>query len=500
MKLNELLADFAKVDTPLEIAGIAIDSREVKPDYVFIALTDATVNYVRQAIDRGASIILFEQDSTDFQSLQNDVSCVQWIGVENLTDKLAEIAARYYNYPARNLDIIGITGTNGKTSCSQFLAQLLTDSMVIGTLGWGMWGNVKFTGYTTPNAVVLQRVLAETVALGKKTVVMEVSSHGVQEKRIDQTFFKGAVFTNLSRDHLDYHNSMEEYFNAKLQLFKRPELQFAVVNCDDEYGQKIIAAVAPSVALWTFSKQEQISSARCVQAKNINCSINGLQFEVCCDNQTAVINSRLYGEFNVENMLAVLTTLLALGFSLNDAAEKISALQSVPGRMEYFGGGDLPSVFVDFAHTPDALEKLLNSLKKHNPEQLILVFGCGGNRDSGKRPLMGKIATRLADKVIITDDNPRFENNHAIIADILSGCEDDKVDAIIANRAMAIRFAIAWANKNDCVVIAGKGHEDYQEVNGVKTPFSDQAIVKKMLKIWEKDRNELFFKPPRMKQ
>ncbi len=484
MKLNELLADFAKVDTPLEIAGITIDSREVKPDYVFIALTDATVNYVQQAIDKGASAILFEQDSTDFPSLQNDVSCVQWIGVENLTDKLAEIVARHYNYPARNLDIIGITGTNGKTSCSQFLAQVLTDSMVIGTLGWGTWGNVKFTGYTTPNAVVLQRILAETVALGKKTVVMEVSSHGVQEKRIDQTFFKGAVFTNLSRDHLDYHNSMAEYFNAKLQLFKRPELQFAVVNCDDEYGQKIVAAVAPSVALWTFSKQEQINSARCVQAKNINCSINGLQFEVCCGNQSAVINSRLYGEFNVENMLAVLTTLLALGFNLDEAAEKISALQSVPGRMEYFGGNGKPAVFVDFAHTPDALEKVLQTLKHHQPKFLSVVFGCGGNRDAGKRRLMGAIAEKFADKIIVTDDNPRFEEGDNIIADILSGCKNQNL-SVIRDRALAIQTAISQATSDDCIVIAGKGHEDYQEVKGIKTPFSDQAIVKQVLEQWK---------------
>lgn len=482
MKLNELLAGLADVDSPLEIAGIALDSREVEPGYAFIALADATVNYVRQAIEKGACAILFEQDLADFQDKQ-DFSAVEWIGIANLSSHLADIAARYYNYPARHLDVIGITGTNGKTSCSQFLAQVLADSMVIGTLGWGTWGNVKFTGYTTPNAVVLQKILAETVAQGKKTVVMEVSSHGVQEKRIAQTLFKGAVFTNLSRDHLDYHSSMEEYFNAKLQLFKRPELEFAVINRDDQYGQKIITELGPSVALWTFSKQEQISSARCVQAKNIRCSINGIQFEVCCDNQTALINSRLYGEFNVENMLAVLTTLLALGFSLDVAAEKISDLQSVPGRMEYFGGNGKPTVFVDFAHTPDALEKVLQTLKHHQPKSLSVVFGCGGNRDAGKRALMGSIAEKLADKIIITDDNPRFEEGDNIIADILSGCKNQNL-TVIRDRALAIKTAISQATSDDCIVIAGKGHEDYQEVRGVKSPFSDQAIVKKALEMW----------------
>lgn len=484
MKLNELVAGFAEVDFEQDIAGIALDSREVKPGYVFIAMQDATLTYVQQAVDEGACAIFFEQGCADCQNVQN-ASAIKWIGIENLESKLADIAARYYDYPGQNLDVIGITGTNGKTSCSQFFAQVLVDSMVIGTLGWGTWGNVKFTGYTTPNAVVLQKILADIVAQGKKTVVMEVSSHGVQEKRIEQTPFKGAVFTNLSRDHLDYHNSMEEYFNAKLQLFKRPELQFAVINQDDEYGQKIIKAIAPSVTLWTFTRQQQINSARCVQAKNIHCSIDGLQFEVCCDNETALINSRLYGEFNVENMLAVLTTLLALGFSLDAAAEKISALQSVPGRMEYFGGNSKPSVFVDFAHTPDALEKVLQTLKHHQPKSLAVVFGCGGNRDAGKRALMGAIAEQLADKIIITDDNPRFEEGDNIIADILSGCKNKNL-TVIRDRAVAIKTAVLQATSDDCIVVAGKGHEDYQEVKGVKTPFSDQEIVKQALELWMK--------------
>ena len=489
MKLNELLADFAQVDSQLEIAGIALDSRQVEAGFLFIALSDATVNYVQQAIDKGACAIVFEHDCTDFQDLQNIFSSVEWIGVASLRDKLADIAARFYNYPTQNLAVIGITGTNGKTSCSQFLAQVLTDSMVIGTLGFGTWGNVKFTGYTTPNAVVLQKILAETVAQGKKTVVMEVSSHGVQEKRIEQTLFKGAVFTNLSRDHLDYHHSMEEYFNAKLQLFKRPELEFAVINADDDYGQRIIAAIAPSVMLWTFGvnlpgfKNLEGLDKRCVVAQNINCSINGIAFEVCCDNQTAQINSRLYGEFNVENMLAVLTTLLALGFSLQEAAEKISVLQSVSGRMEYFGGDGKPTVFVDFAHTPDALEKVLQSIKHHQPKSLRVVFGCGGNRDAGKRALMGAVAEKLADNIIITDDNPRFEEGDAIVADILRGGQSNKV-RIMRNRQLAIVHAINEAGSSDCIVIAGKGHEDYQEIKGIKYLFSDQSIVKIALENW----------------
>jgi UDP-N-acetylmuramoyl-L-alanyl-D-glutamate--2,6-diaminopimelate ligase len=485
MKLNELLAEFAQVDAAIEITGIATDSREVATGYAFIALLGAE-KYIAQAIQSGATVIIFDAQ-VNLTGL-NSVTCVE---IPNLAEKIADIAARYYDYPSQKLEIIGITGTNGKTSCSQFLAQVLPDSMVIGTLGWGTWGSVEMTGYTTPDVLTLQKILAKTVAANKKTVVMEVSSHGVQENRIANTLFKGAVFTNLSRDHLDYHGTMEEYFQAKLGLFKRPELEFAVINRDDEYGQKIIAELSPSITLWTFSvnlpgfKNLEGLDKRCVIAKNICCSINGIQFEVSCGDESATINSRLYGEFNVENMLAVLTTLLALGFSLNEAAAKVSALQSVPGRMEYFGGDNQPVVFVDFAHTPDALEKVLQSVKHHNPNTLAVVFGCGGNRDAGKRPLMGSIAEKLADKIIITDDNPRFEEGDAIVADILSGCENQNL-TVIRDRALAIQTAISQATSGDCIVIAGKGHENYQEIKGVKTPFSDQTIVKNVLENWKK--------------
>jgi UDP-N-acetylmuramoyl-L-alanyl-D-glutamate--2,6-diaminopimelate ligase len=260
------------------------------------------------------------------------------------------------------------------------------------------------------------------------------------------------------------------------------------------------------VDLWTFSRQEKINSAYCVQAKNIHCSIHGISFEVIVYAQSPIpegsrhlfsgdithltikskvkiVKSRLYGEFNVENLLAVLTTLLALGFDLETAVEKTSNLQSVCGRMEYFGGDELPTVFVDFAHTPDALEKVLQSLRHHNPKSLSVVFGCGGNRDAGKRSLMGAIAEKYADKVIITDDNPRFEEGGAIVSDILTGCEDKNI-TVIRDRALAIQTAISQAKTGDCVVIAGKGHENYQEIKGVKTPFSDQEIVKKALALW----------------
>ena len=487
MKLHALVAGFAHTDSTLDITQMTLDSRQVTENSAFIALAGATVHglsYVKQAVANGATAIIYEladENHPDFQQLAAlNVTCV---GISHLADNLAALAARFYAYPAQQLTMIGITGTNGKTSCSQFLAQLLMDATVIGTLGWGTIGQLQTTGYTTPNALVLQQILAASVAAGRKNVIMEVSSHGLQEGRIAHTQFKGAVFTNLSRDHLDYHGSMEAYFNAKLALFKRPELAFAVINQDDVYGQRIIAALAKTAVLWTFSQQAQ-AAKNCVVAKNARCDRDGIYFETCCNGETAMVRSPLYGEFNIENILAVLTTLLALGVDLTTAAAKLSTLQPVAGRMEHFGGGELPSVFVDFAHTPDALDKVLRGVKKHNPKQLWVVFGCGGNRDTGKRALMGQAAQQWADKIILTDDNPRYEDSHCIIEAILTGCDAQKV-SVIQDRTTAIQTAIAQSSYEDCIVIAGKGHENYQEIKGVKSPFSDQAIVKQALSVYK---------------
>jgi UDP-N-acetylmuramoyl-L-alanyl-D-glutamate--2,6-diaminopimelate ligase len=482
LRLSELVSCSASVDRP--ITGLALDSREVVGGDVFIALAGAQQHglvHVEQAINKGACAVIFDPDNNGqelAESWQSNKSVlVPMIAVDNLSLKLGELAACFYGYPSQSLAVIGITGTNGKTSCSQFLSQVLDDCGIIGTLGWGQWGALNTTLNTTPDALATQKILAQLLQAKKRTVAMEVSSHGLAQGRVNAVAFTGAVFTNISRDHLDYHVTMEAYVQAKLTLLKMPDLAFAVVNLDDDYSAQIIAAVPESVRLWQFSvKGKSAASGECVSAANIAHKANGMAFDVSWKGEVQRVHVPLYGDFNIENVLAVLTVMLAMGISLAEAVERLAKLQPVDGRMECFGSEDEPLIFVDYAHSPDALDKVLSSLRKHCAQALWVVFGCGGNRDAGKRALMGKIAEQWADHVVITDDNPRYENGLDIVNDILAGCGSAKIE-VIQNREQAIQKVVASAAKNDCIVIAGKGHEQYQEIKGVKLPFSDRQVV-----------------------
>ncbi len=488
MNLAELmtgLVDDDLVKQAPEIKGLALDSRKVQTGFVFIALSGAVehgLNYVEQAIANGAAVILYEPEGSDVFRLE-EIDCYK-LKVDLLAEKLGCIAERFYQSPSRMLDVIGVTGTNGKTSCSQFLIQLLENSAVIGTLGWGDKDYLHKTINTTPDALDIQQILAEFVALKKQQVVMEVSSHGLEQGRVNGLSFKAAVFTNLSREHLDYHGTMEAYLNAKLMLFKRPELEIAVINLDDEYAAQFLAATADDVKKWTYSaKGKTTELAESVLAENIHYSLKGIEFEVRHAGIKVSAKTQIVGDFNLENMLAVLTVMLAQGYSLEVAVKKLADLQPVAGRMEAFGGEDRPFVFVDYAHTPDALEKLLQGLRKYSSESLWLVFGCGGNRDKGKRVEMGRVADRLADEIMITNDNPRLENAQLIVNDILQGFKQKHPQQLL-DREQAIHSVISKAKKGDCVVIAGKGHENYQDIKGVKYPFSDQQVVKQALSVW----------------
>ena len=490
MRLKELLVGFVSFPNSrldevedMLITGLALDSRGVIEGNVFIALAGARQHglaHVAQAVDKGACAVVFDPAGSGSEPSNH----VPMIAVENLGLKLGDIAARFYGDPSVFMTVIGITGTNGKTSCSHFLSQMLDDCGIIGTLGWGEWDKLSKTLNTTPDALETQRILAELLKDKKRTVAMEVSSHGLEQGRVNGVTFKGAVFTNISRDHLDYHGTMGAYLQAKLALLNKPGLAFAVVNLDDSYSDRIITAVPDTVVVWGTSIQgKTLASCESVSAENIRHKVDGIEFDVRWREHSQHVKVPLYGDFNSENVLTVLAVMLAMGFSMSEAVKKLQFVKPVTGRMERFGGEGQPLIFVDYAHTPDALDKVLSSLRKHCGQALWVVFGCGGNRDKGKRPQMGRIAEQWADHVIITDDNPRFENGMDIVKDILAGCRDainresaGKVE-VIQNREQAIQNVIARAAEKDCIVVAGKGHEPYQESNGVQIPFNDSQVV-----------------------
>ncbi|WP_394751987.1 UDP-N-acetylmuramoyl-L-alanyl-D-glutamate--2,6-diaminopimelate ligase [Crenothrix sp.] len=479
MKLNALLSAWVGGESDIDVTGLALDSRKVIFGHVFIALAGFNQHgllYAQQAIDQGACAIVYDPAENGL-TLAAKIKGLPLIAIVDLGLKLGEIASRFYGFPSQKIDVIGITGTNGKTSCSHFLSQLLDDCAIIGTLGWGERGALRETINTTPDALSVQQMLFELLGNDKKTVAMEVSSHALAQGRVNGICFKGVVFTNISRDHLDYHGTMDAYLQAKLILLDKPGIGFAVVNLDDPYVNKVIARIPGSVMTWGISATGRIlPGMECVWVKDMYHDAEGIGFTVNWRTNAQAIHVPLYGDFNVENILATLAVSLAMGSDLIGLAHKLHFIKPVAGRMEPLGGGLLPLVFVDYAHTPDALEKVLASVRKHCQGDLWVVFGCGGNRDTGKRSQMGNIAEQWADYVIVTDDNPRFEASSAIVEDIIQACQSNKIQAI-QNRKDAIHQAVINATAIDCIVVAGKGHETYQEIEGVRMPFSDRQVV-----------------------
>ncbi len=461
------------------ITGLALDSRKLAPGNLFLALPGSQQHglaYVRQAIANGAVAVAYDPDGLT-EPPPAQVEGIGLYAVAGLAKKAGDMAARFYGNPSADMAVIGITGTNGKTSCSHYLGQLLEACGVIGTLGWGMGTGLKPTLNTTPDAVALQSLLAQLKAQGARSVAMEVSSHGLDQGRVNGIRFKGAVYTTISRDHLDYHGTMDAYVQAKLQLLAKPGLGFAVVNLDDARSATVLGAVPQGVAVWGVSRTGlSHAGGETVTAEVLRRRPAGLDLVVRWRQQEQAVVLPLHGDFNAENALLVLAVLLALGGGFSESVRKLGGLTAVPGRMERFGGGGRPQVFVDYAHTPDALKNVLASVRPHCQGKLWVVFGCGGNRDAGKRPLMRQVAESQADRVVITDDNPRFEGSLAIIKQIMAGSPAGHVQ-VIADRQEALADVIARAAADDCVVIAGKGHEDYQEINGEKTPFHDRSVV-----------------------
>ncbi len=459
------------------------DSRQVEPGDAFIAWPGAATDgraHVAQALARGASACLVEGEGVQAFAF-DDARIAALHGLKAAT---GQIAAEWFGHPSARLDVLAVTGTNGKTSSAWWLAEALNvlskkelpalDSCgLIGTLGIGVPPALTATGLTTPDPVQLQRAFAQFVQGGLAACAIEASSIGLAEQRLAGTRIRVALFTNFTQDHLDYHPSMAAYWQAKSALFDWPGLQAAVVNIDDARGAELNASLqGRALDLWSVSLQ---SPAR-LQAKNIAATDTGLAFTVAEGAHTVSLQTRLVGLFNVSNLLGVIAGLRALGVPLEDAVHACTQLDPVPGRMQQLGGAGQPLVAVDYAHTPDALAQALAALAPMAAQrggQLVCVFGCGGNRDAGKRPLMGAVAQQGAGRVIVTSDNPRGEEPAAIIHQILLGTIASTQVSAEPDRAFAIAQAIAQADARDVVLIAGKGHEDYQETAGVRRPFSD---------------------------
>ena len=418
------------------------------------------------------------------------------IAIDNLSAKISEIAGRFYGHPSTKLSVIGITGTNGKTSCSQFIAQSMTSlgcrCGVIGTLGYGICGELKETQLTTPDAVFTQTALAEMVSENVDPIAMEVSSVGLHQKRVRAVKFDTAVFTNLTRDHLDYHESMEAYGENKKKLFAMPGLSAAIVNLDDPFALPIINSISSDVEILTYSLKNKVAT---VYAESIELTRGGFSASIVTPLGEGKISGKLIGYFNFSNVLAVVTALINYlprkgETSIEAICQAISKLQPVDGRMEIIGESEEITAVVDYAHTPDGLRSALTALRDHFKGSIWCVFGCGGNRDKGKRPLMGEIAEKFSDKLVITDDNPRNEEGDEIVEHILSGVnEPDKV-AVVRDRAAAISHAIANANSGDVVLVAGKGHETYQDIAGTRNIFSDAKQVRLALQERDKKRSD----------
>ncbi|MDH3288557.1 MAG: UDP-N-acetylmuramoyl-L-alanyl-D-glutamate--2,6-diaminopimelate ligase [Betaproteobacteria bacterium] len=486
--------DWKAVDA-LGITRLACDSRAVGSGDTFVAYPGSTRDgraYITDAIAHGAVSVLWERKGFKWDAR----SAVSNLAVPNLCRHVGEIASRVYSQPSRRLWVVGVTGTNGKTTCSQWVAQALSAAgrrcAVLGTLGYGLRPPLRPMANTTPDAVWLHSQLAEFARRGAQAVSMEASSIGLDQDRVAGVEFDVALFTNLSRDHLEYHRTMRRYGEAKAKLFAWDSLQHAVVNLDDDFGVNLAGRIRrPGLKVigYGFGGARATRAIR-VAGGDVRTDTSGLSFSVNTPWGSAQVVSPVLGRFNASNLLGTLAVLLASGVTLRRAVAALARLKPLPGRMQRVGGGVKPLVVVDYAHTPDALEKVLLALRElqhqsrvtRNESRLICVFGCGGDRDRGKRPQMGRIAVRLADSVVVTSDNPRSEDPHAIIVDILEGARrGNREFRVNVDRRDAIWAAIASAQRGDIVLVAGKGHENFQEFRGVKHPFSDVAVAREAL-------------------
>ncbi len=476
--------------TPARIVDLTQDSREARPGSLFLALRGRACHglaFAAQAAARGASAILWEPDgATEPPPLPASVFAAP---VPDLSKLAGRIADRFFQWPSAQLSVFGFTGTNGKTTCAYLLAQCLDRlggrAAYAVTLGWGCVGALKSQTHTTPDAISVHRLLASLRADGVREVAMEVSSHALDQHRVAAVRFQSAAFTNLSRDHLDYHESMEAYGAAKARLFEFGELRQIVIHGGDACGRELArryANRAPVTAVWIGADGPGWLAPQSLHATEVHAQPRATLVELDGTFGRATLRSKLIGRFNAQNSLVVLGCLAARGVKLTDAVAALEACAAPPGRMEVIEAtrAAQPMAVVDYAHTPDALAQTLTALREHCRGELWCVFGCGGDRDPGKRALMGAAADELADRIIVTDDNPRSEDPEAIARDILAGVEAH-TPAVIHDRARAIAAALGQARSGDVVLIAGKGHEDYQVYGAERRAFSDRREAMRLL-------------------
>lgn len=485
MKLDELIEYLQYEDLVnfknVEISGISYNSKTTKKGDIFICLTGEHTdghNYAQMAIDNGAAALLCER--------KLDCIKIPQVIVDSTRHKIADIADRFYSSPSKGINLIGITGTNGKTTVTHLIQKIFEENnekcALIGTLGYKLTSNGEYRDakHTTPQAPELQATLRMIKDVEKiDNVVMEVSSHALDQNRIGGCRFNGAVLTNLTQDHLDYHITMDNYFKAKALLFERlKEGNFAVINADDDYAGRFLSVIPEGVRVYTYGVKNKAD----LNAKDINFSLNGAEFTVVTDNNEYRVNLHMNGMFSVYNVLAALASAVAMGIDINIALRTLENVHGVAGRFEVVN--KKPLVIVDYAHTPDGLENVLKSAREITPKdgKLICLFGCGGDRDATKRPKMGKIAQDLADKIVITSDNPRSEDPQQIITDIIAGLQSVNPDKVIVepDRGEAIALLKTFAQNNDVVLIAGKGHEDYQILKDKTIHFDDREEARKV--------------------
>lgn len=477
--LAELLHGYASAPA-IPVSGIASDSRQVGTGYLFLAcegLSSHGVEYIEQAIAAGVCAVAWDSSTAD---KPDDVNGVTMVGVNNLSRHLGEIANRYYGRPSANMKVVGVTGTNGKTTVAWLIAQCLQSLQkkcgYLGTLGYGVDELLDAEGMTTPTAVELHGHLANFVAQGAEAAAIEVSSHALSQGRVDGVRFESALFTNLTRDHLDYHKNMRDYFESKARLFLKCETGDRIINLDTEFGDELAARCGQDV-ITVSTKFDRVANGRAfVFVRSVVTKEQGSDISFTSSWGDGRFTFPLPGDFNVANATIVLALLLSQGVAIAAACTALEAVVAPPGRMQRIAAGAV-AVYIDYAHTPHAIEVALRALRSHCRGQLWCVFGCGGDRDAGKRPLMGKVAERLADKIVITSDNPRGENPQHIIDEVVAGLVRPGFAVVIEDRAAAIAWSIGVAADSDVVLIAGKGHENFQQIGAERVRFSDFAVA-----------------------